>query len=281
MERSQVEPLAQVLLDSIGPRLVGTPAAAGRPRVGRRAVPPVGHRGAERAVRDVARLAPRGLPPRPRRPARPLARRDGARVEPAHERPRRGPRRPPPRPRRRGGVRGVAALRSWRLRRGLLPPAHLPPQRELGGARDGRLVRADAGGALRGPAGLEPRFASAGAANLNDLVRRLEAAGAAGVLTSMWTGGWGAERVFGTVTERMPAFSLSCEDYGLVARLAERGQGPRLRASVDAEFLGEVPTFNTIAEIRGTERPTSTSSSRPTSTRGTAAPGRRTTGRAR
>jgi Zn-dependent M28 family amino/carboxypeptidase len=48
---------------------------------------------------------------------------------------------------------------------------------------------------------------------------------------------------------------LSCEDYGLVFRLAEHGQGPVLRVNADAESLGEIPVFNTIAEIRGTEKP--------------------------
>ncbi len=84
---------------------------------------------------------------------------------------------------------------------------------------------------------------------------RLEEAGAIGVLTSTWSGGWGATRVFDARTERAPTFDLSCGDYGLVYRLALHGQGPVLRAQADAEFLGEVPVFNTIAEIRGVERP--------------------------
>ncbi len=87
------------------------------------------------------------------------------------------------------------------------------------------------------------------------LAGRLEEAGAIGVLTSTWSGGWGTTRIFDARTERVPAFDLSCEDYGLVYRLAQHGQGPVLRAQADAEFLGEVPVFNTIAEIRGFERP--------------------------
>lgn len=87
------------------------------------------------------------------------------------------------------------------------------------------------------------------------LQRRLDEAGVAGILTSTWAGGWGAERVFGTTTERAPVVSLSCEDYGLVARLARYGQNPRLRVRVESEFLGEVPTYNTIGMIRGTELP--------------------------
>jgi carboxypeptidase Q len=88
-----------------------------------------------------------------------------------------------------------------------------------------------------------------------DLVARLEEAGAAGVLTSSWTGGWGVETVYGAVTRRVPMLDLSCEDYGLLGRLAENRQGPVLRVEAQAESLGEQPVFNTIAEMRGSELP--------------------------
>jgi hypothetical protein len=93
--------------------------------------------------------------------------------------------------------------------------------------------------------GIEPRH----------LAARLEDAGAAGVLTSRWSEGWGVDKIFGTSNQRIPVLDVSCEDYGLVARLAERDQGPVLRVAAEAEFLGEVPVHNTIAEIRGRERP--------------------------
>jgi len=88
-----------------------------------------------------------------------------------------------------------------------------------------------------------------------DLPARLEAAGAAGVLTSYWSDGWGVQKVFRARTQRVPTFDVSCEDYGLLYRLAEKGQGPVVRVRADAEFQGEVPVFNTIAEIRGREKP--------------------------
>lgn len=88
-----------------------------------------------------------------------------------------------------------------------------------------------------------------------DLPQALEAAGARGVLTSLWSRGWGVEKVFQARTERVPTLGLSCEDYGLVHRLAANGQAPVLRVQADAQALGEVPVFNTIAEIRGSERP--------------------------
>jgi hypothetical protein len=91
--------------------------------------------------------------------------------------------------------------------------------------------------------------------NPRTLPAALEAAGALGILTTEWPNGYGVRRIFQARTEQVPTFSLSCEDFGLVARLAERNQGPVVRAQADAEFLGDVPAINTIAEIRGTESP--------------------------
>jgi hypothetical protein len=88
-----------------------------------------------------------------------------------------------------------------------------------------------------------------------ELPQVLEQAGAAGVLTSLWSQGWGVTKVFNARTREVPTLDLSCEDYGLVYRLAEHGQNPRLRLTADAEFLGNVPVFNTVAEIKGTEKP--------------------------
>jgi carboxypeptidase Q len=84
---------------------------------------------------------------------------------------------------------------------------------------------------------------------------RLEEAGSAGIVTSMWSGGWGVTRVFNARTRQVPTFELSCEDYGLVYRLADNNQSPVLRLNAEAEFLGEVPVANTIAVIPGTELP--------------------------
>lgn len=84
---------------------------------------------------------------------------------------------------------------------------------------------------------------------------RLEAAGAAGVLESNWSNDIGVNKVFSTNTERLPTIDLSCEDYGLVWRLAENGQNPVVRVNAESRFLGEVPVENMIAEIRGSELP--------------------------
>ncbi len=84
---------------------------------------------------------------------------------------------------------------------------------------------------------------------------RLEEADALGVLTGRWSQGWGVDKIFSSPTERIPSVHLSCEDYSLVHRLASNGQGPRIRLAAEAEFLGDVPAFNVVARIPGTELP--------------------------
>ena len=58
--------------------------------------------------------------------------------------------------------------------------------------------------------------------------------GAAGIIRSQWSEGWGVNKIFGTGTERTPLLDLSCEAYGLVYRLAENGQEPVLRVDAQA-----------------------------------------------
>ena len=92
------------------------------------------------------------------------------------------------------------------------------------------------------------------AGGLVRVAQGIERAGAVGVLTARWTRGWGANTIiFESETNRIPSLHLSCEDYGLVHRLASNDQGPVLRIDAEAEFLGEVPVFNIIGELRGTE----------------------------
>lgn len=86
--------------------------------------------------------------------------------------------------------------------------------------------------------------------------RALEEAGALGVLTTRWSEGWGVNKIFSSATSLIPSIDLSCEDYGLLFRMAERNQGPRMRLNVAARFLGdEVPMYNVVGVIPGTERP--------------------------
>ena len=83
----------------------------------------------------------------------------------------------------------------------------------------------------------------------------LENAGAAGIITSNWSRGFGVNKIFGARTKEIPTVDLEMEDYGMVYRLAQSGQKPKLNIVALSEELGTVPTFNTIAEIKGVEKP--------------------------
>jgi carboxypeptidase Q len=78
-----------------------------------------------------------------------------------------------------------------------------------------------------------------------------EAAGAAGVVGSMWSQGWGVHRVFDTRTTRIPAVAMSLEDYALVYRLTEQGDNPLVRIETEARFLDPQPIKNTIGRLQG------------------------------
>jgi carboxypeptidase Q len=88
-----------------------------------------------------------------------------------------------------------------------------------------------------------------------DLRLRLEAAGAVGILESYWSNDLGVNKVFATNTTRIPTVDLSCEDYGLVYRLALNSQGPVVRLNAESRELGEMPQHNVIGTIRGSEKP--------------------------
>ena len=88
-----------------------------------------------------------------------------------------------------------------------------------------------------------------------NLALALEKAGAAGIVASNWSAGFGVNKIFSANTTKIPTVDLALEDYGMVYRLTESGVNPKISIRVDSKELGLVPTFNTIAEIRGTEKP--------------------------
>lgn len=88
-----------------------------------------------------------------------------------------------------------------------------------------------------------------------ELSEALEKAGAAGIITLNWSRGFGANKIFSASTKKIPTVDLSLEDYGMVYRLAQSGHKPKLRIVAQSKELGTVPTFNTIATIKGTEKP--------------------------
>lgn len=99
----------------------------------------------------------------------------------------------------------------------------------------------------------------------SDWNRRVEAAGdryawpkeagVAGVISTYWSHYPGIDKVFGSAKQQVPTIDVTCEDYNLLFRLAERHQGPRVRLNASSEFLGEMPVNNVVAEIRGSELP--------------------------
>lgn len=83
----------------------------------------------------------------------------------------------------------------------------------------------------------------------------LENAGAAGILTNTWSAGFGVDKIFSAYTKKVPTVDVALEDYGLLYRLIESGSKPTISMHTESKELGIVPTFNTIAEIKGTEKP--------------------------
>lgn len=90
--------------------------------------------------------------------------------------------------------------------------------------------------------------------NSRELPKALEEAGAAGIISSYWSRGFGANKIFGAYTKDIPSVDVSLEDYGMLYRLAESGHTPKLKIVAQSKDLGEAPTFNTIARIEGTEK---------------------------
>ncbi len=103
---------------------------------------------------------------------------------------------------------------------------------------------------------------------------RLEDGGAGGIITSRpklvlragpasgfggggagSLGGFGAMEVFETYNVKTPAVALDCEDYGLVYRLTEAGDAPKIKLNLEGKLTGEQPVFNVIASIKGSVHP--------------------------
>ncbi|WP_051189441.1 M20/M25/M40 family metallo-hydrolase [Daejeonella oryzae] len=91
--------------------------------------------------------------------------------------------------------------------------------------------------------------------NAKAMALALEKAGAAGIIASNWSAGFGVNKIFGANTMKIPTVDIALEDYGLLYRLVESGNNPKISVKVDSKEKGMVPTFNTIAEIKGTEKP--------------------------
>ncbi|MDO1502539.1 M20/M25/M40 family metallo-hydrolase [Winogradskyella maritima] len=91
--------------------------------------------------------------------------------------------------------------------------------------------------------------------NGRSIITALEDAGASGIIASYWSRGFGVNKIFSARTKTIPTVDLELEDYTMLYRLAEYGSKPTLKIVAESKELGRVPTFNTIAEIKGSEKP--------------------------
>lgn len=91
--------------------------------------------------------------------------------------------------------------------------------------------------------------------NTRTLPVALEKAGAAGIVSSYWSAGFGVDKIFGAYTRVIPSVDVMQEDYGMLYRLVQSGADPKISVHVESKERGPVPTFNVVAGIRGTEKP--------------------------
>lgn len=87
------------------------------------------------------------------------------------------------------------------------------------------------------------------------LIEALEKAGAAGIIDSYWSDGFGTNKIFGATTKKIPTVDIQLEDYSMLFRMVDHGDKPKLHIVAESKDLGEAPTFNTIGKIEGTEKP--------------------------
>ena len=84
----------------------------------------------------------------------------------------------------------------------------------------------------------------------------VKAAGAVAVFESNWSQFPGIDKVFGSPRNAaLPTIDIGCEDYGLLFRLAQNRQGPKIKMLAESQALGEKPVFNVVAEIKGSSKP--------------------------
>jgi hypothetical protein len=88
-----------------------------------------------------------------------------------------------------------------------------------------------------------------------DISKAYEKAGAIGLISSYWSRVSGSNKVFYTQTQKIPEIDVNLEDYGMLYRLAKNGRKPVIKLIATSNELGDVPTFNTIAQIKGVEKP--------------------------
>lgn len=98
------------------------------------------------------------------------------------------------------------------------------------------------------------RISKTGLTNIT-LALALEKADAVGIVGSNWSSGFGVNKIFDAKTKKIPTVDIALEDYGLLYRLVESGKNPKISVRADSKELGMMPAYNTVAEMKGKEKP--------------------------
>ncbi|HKL91486.1 MAG TPA: hypothetical protein VJ880_09925, partial [Allomuricauda sp.] len=86
--------------------------------------------------------------------------------------------------------------------------------------------------------------------NRRTLPVALEEAGAVGIVASYWSRGFGVNKIFGAYTKEIPTVDLELEDYGMLYRLVESGQKPKLHIVAESKELGKMPTIGPLKNMK-------------------------------
>ncbi len=87
------------------------------------------------------------------------------------------------------------------------------------------------------------------------IIEKIEKAGGVGIISSYWSRGFGVNKIFGAGTKKIPTVDISLEDYGQLYRMIQHGKTPKVKISAQSKDKGTAPTFNTVAVIKGSEKP--------------------------
>lgn len=87
------------------------------------------------------------------------------------------------------------------------------------------------------------------------IIEVLENAGAVGIVDSYWSQGFGVQKIFGARTKKIPTVDIELEDYTMLYRMVEHGDKPKIQVVATSKDLGSMPAYNTIAQIKGFQKP--------------------------
>ena len=87
------------------------------------------------------------------------------------------------------------------------------------------------------------------------LNEKLEKSGAVGIVSSNWSRGFGVNKIFSAGTKTIPVVDIALEDYGQLYRMIQHGTTPQLKINAQSKDKGTAPTFNTVAVIKGSQKP--------------------------